>query len=216
MLINTTFWAEDCLIMEKKFFLSATYGSEVNLFVVSGPSGAGKTLICKKAVENIESLEGSVSATTRKKRPGEKDGIDYCFYSRDEFSRGIKEGAFLEWAEVHGNFYGTAGKNLEKAKNNNTDLLLEIDTQGGEQVRKNFPNAVLIFVAPPSFSELESRLRTRESDSEESIRKRLANAPEEIKKIINYDYLIVNEDLDTAIEDLQSIISAHRCRIKKG
>jgi guanylate kinase len=185
------------------------------LIVISAPSGTGKTTLCHKLLEEFPDVEFSVSYTTRRPRPGEVNGRDYWFVSREEFMKMVEEGDFLEWAEVYGNLYGTSKSQVLKALNQGKDVLLDIDTQGALQVKKNFPDAVLIFILPPSLQELERRLRKRGTDDEETIKKRLKIAREEIKRARHYDYLIVNDELEVAYNKLKSIITAEKSRTKR-
>ncbi|TCK02497.1 guanylate kinase [Phorcysia thermohydrogeniphila] len=182
------------------------------LIVISAPSGTGKTTLCHMLLEEFPNMEFSISYTTRKPRPGELNGRDYFFVDRETFERMIEEGDFLEWAEVYGNLYGTSKSQVLKALEEGKDILLDIDTQGALQVKKNFPEAVLIFILPPSLKELERRLRKRGTDDEETIKKRLRIAREEIGKALEYDYIVVNDILEVAFERLRSIITAEKCR----
>jgi guanylate kinase len=185
------------------------------LIVISAPSGTGKTTLCHKLLEEFPNVEFSVSYTTRKPRPGEVNGKDYWFVSREEFMKMVEEGDFLEWAEVYGNLYGTSKSQVLKALNQGKDVLLDIDTQGALQVKRNFPDAVLIFILPPSLKELERRLRKRGTDDEETIERRLRVAREEIKRARYYDYLIVNDELEVAYSRLKSIISAEKSKTNR-
>ncbi|WP_163329217.1 guanylate kinase [Desulfurobacterium thermolithotrophum] len=185
------------------------------LIVISAPSGTGKTTLSHKLLETFPSMEFSISYTTRKPRKGEVNGRDYFFVDKETFKSMIKEGDFLEWAEVYGNLYGTSKSQVMKALEKGKDILLDIDTQGALQVKKNFPEAVLIFILPPSLRELERRLRKRGTDDEETIKKRLRIAREEIKKAFFYDYLLINDDLEVAFEKLRSIITAEKCQVKR-
>jgi len=182
------------------------------LIVISAPSGTGKTTLCHMLLEEFPNMEFSISYTTRKPRPGELNGRDYFFVDRKTFERMIEEGDFLEWAEVYGNLYGTSKSQVLKALKEGKDILLDIDTQGALQVKKNFPEAVLIFILPPSLKELERRLKKRGTDDEETIKKRLQIAREEIRKALEYDYIVVNDILEVAFERLRSIITAEKCR----
>ena len=182
------------------------------LIVISAPSGTGKTTLCHMLLEEFPNMEFSISYTTRKPRPGELNGRDYFFVDRKTFERMIEEGDFLEWAEVYGNLYGTSKSQVLKALEEGKDILLDIDTQGALQVKKNFPEAVLIFILPPSLKELERRLKKRGTDDEETIKKRLQIAREEIRKALEYDYIVVNDILEVAFERLRSIITAEKCR----
>lgn len=182
------------------------------LFIISAPSGAGKTSLCKEVIDIFQCLRHSVSYTTRQARPGEVHGRDYFFVSPDLFRQMVAAGEFAEWAEVHGNCYGTAVKTLEEYRDNNTDVILDIDCQGAQQLKQRFTGGVFIFILPPSFNELRSRLDKRSSDSETVIEMRIENAAAEIKESRWYDYIIVNDDFDEALEELKSIIQAERCR----
>lgn len=186
-----------------------------SLFVISAPSGAGKTTLCQKLREVIPDIKFSVSFTTRKPRPGEIDGIHYTFVDEDEFRAMIADGEFVEWAQVHGNFYGTSKKRIEDMINEGFDVVLDIDVQGGRQIREHFPDSVLIFVLPPSMDELRKRLTGRMSDAEDVIKKRLKNAIDEIKEYKNYDYVIINDVFDDALEEIVAIIIAERVRTSK-
>ena len=182
------------------------------LVVVSAPSGTGKTTLCHMLLKEFENMEFSVSYTTRPPRKGEVNGKDYFFVSKEEFERMVEEGDFLEWANVYGNLYGTSKSQVLRALNEGKDILLDIDVQGALQVKKNLPEAVLIFIMPPSFDELERRLRHRGTDSEEVIKRRLETAKEEIKKAVYYDYIVVNDVLEVAFDKLKSIVTAEKCR----
>ena len=183
------------------------------LFIVSAPSGAGKTTLVRKLLERDKQIELSISFTTRSPRPGEQDGCDYHFVSREEFEALRERGDFLEWAEVHGNFYATSRVWLEAEMKQGRDVLLEIDWQGASQVRRALPCAIGVFVLPPSFEELERRLRGRASDDDEVIRRRLAAALGEMRRVDDFDYCIINEDLETASADLAAVVRACRARL---
>ena len=185
------------------------------LFVVSAPSGAGKTTLCRETRQRLPDLAYSVSYTTRSPRLGEKDGADFCFVSAPEFQALRARGEFAEWAQVHGNLYGTRASVLEGALQSGQDILLDIDTQGAAQLRKRYPEAVLIFIVAPSMSELEQRLRERRSDAEKEIARRLDRAREEIATWRSYDYLVVNRDVDDAVNQLTAIIVAERARTSR-
>ena len=182
------------------------------LFVVSAPSGAGKTTLCREARLRVPDLAYSVSCTTRAPRPGEVDGSDFRFISREAFVAMQNRGELAEWATVHGNLYGTPARPLEAALQNGRDVLLDIDTQGATQLRRRYPEAVLVFVVAPSMAELEQRLRERRSDADQDIARRLARARDEIALWEHYDYLIVNRDVKEAMDQLMAIIQAERCR----
>jgi len=185
------------------------------LFVVSAPSGAGKTTLCREIRLRLPDLAYSVSVTTRPPRPGEIDGADFRFVGAPEFRAMLGRGEFAEWATVHGNLYGTRARALEDALTTGRDVLLDIDTQGAAQLRARYPDAVLIFILAPSVKELEQRLRERRSDMDADIERRLVRAREEIALWRQYDYLIVNRDLKEAMEQLESIILAERCRVAR-
>jgi guanylate kinase len=187
------------------------------LMVVSSPSGAGKTTLAHLLAQN-ERLEFSVSYTTRAPRAGERDGVDYKFVTEDEFSRMVDRGEFAEWAVVHGGRYGTAVHTVNRALEDGKDYLFDIDWQGGAQLRRQWPEeSVLVFILPPSMAELERRLRRRATDSPEAIARRLAMATKELEHFAQYDYLVVNDNLETALKELSSIYVAARCvRQRRG
>ena len=185
------------------------------LFVVSAPSGAGKTTLCREMRLRLPDLAYSVSVTTRAPRPGEIDNHDFRFVSEPEFQAMLSRGELAEWATVHTNLYGTPAAPLEAALREGRDVLLDIDTQGAAQLRKRYPEAVLIFIVAPSMGELEQRLRERRSDPEREIARRLERARDEVTLWRRYDYLIVNRDVKEAMEQLESIIQAERCRVAR-
>jgi guanylate kinase len=185
------------------------------LFVVSAPSGAGKTTLCREMRLRLHDLAYSVSVTTRPPRPGEIDGTDFRFVTRSQFEDMVQQGQMAEWATVHTNLYGTPAAPMEAALRDGRDVLLDIDTQGAAQLRARYPDAVLVFVVAPSMGELEQRLRERRSDSEREITRRLQRAREEVMLWRRYDYLIVNRDVKEAMEQLESIIQAERCRVAR-
>lgn len=182
------------------------------LFVVSAPSGAGKTSLVKALLEVEPSLRLSVSYTTRAPRQGEEDGVHYHFVDAPTFERMAEAGEFVEFARVFGNAYGTAAKTLREGLDAGADLLLEIDWQGARQVRARFPEAISIFVAPPSLAALETRLRGRGKDSEDVIAARMSQARDELSHHAEYDYLVVNDDFAEALGDLRAIVTAERLR----
>jgi guanylate kinase len=192
--------------------MTATPG---NLFIISAPSGAGKTSLVKALLQTGIDLNLSISYTTRPARAGEVDGQDYHFISREDFEQRQKQDDFLESAQVYGNFYGTSKKWINQAIMAGRDILLEIDSQGAQQVQRIFPQAITIFVIPPSLAALEMRLRQRAQDSVEAIGRRLAAAREEINHVREYDYVIINEKLDKASQELRCIVQAERLRMAK-
>jgi guanylate kinase len=183
------------------------------LFILSAPSGAGKTTILKKVMAKVGRLAFSVSHTTRSPRKGEKDGVDYHFVSVDEFKAMRDQNLFLEWAEVHGNFYGTSRPAVSEQLQEGLDIILDIDVQGAAIIsRDSSLEAVSVFVAPPSLAELERRLRGRGTDNEETIMVRLGNAAKEMSFAGEYDYLVINDDLEEAAATLQAVLIAERSR----
>jgi len=184
------------------------------LFVVSAPSGAGKTTLCKGITDSLENLTHSISYTTRKPRPGEIDGRDYYFVTEDRFREMVQAGDFAEYAEVHTNLYGTSKRVLADMIKEGVDVILDIDTQGARQIKAHFTTAVFVFIMPPSMAILEERLRNRKSDHEDEIRKRMQRAIDEIKDYGIYDYIVVNRDFERALSELRSIVISERCRTK--
>jgi guanylate kinase len=181
------------------------------LLVISSPSGAGKTTLAHLLAEQ-QKLEFSVSYTTRAPRAGERDGVDYKFVTEDEFSRMIDHNEFAEWAVVHGSRYGTAVHTVTRALEDGKDYLFDIDWQGGAQIRRQWPEeSVLVFILPPSMAELERRLRRRATDAPEAIERRLVTATRELEHFAEYDFLVVNDNLETALKELSSIYIAARC-----
>ncbi|MCX7919838.1 MAG: guanylate kinase [bacterium] len=181
------------------------------IVVISAPSGTGKTTICKKLVEVLPKTVLSVSVTTRKKRPGEKDGRDYFFVSETEFNHKMKRNELIEWSNVYGAYYGIPKQFLEKHLRLGYSVIVSIDVQGQKKIKAKFPNnTVSIFLLPPSWKALEERLRRRKSDTEDSIRIRLHKAKEEAKQMQFYDYVVVNDDIDHAVEKVKKLILAER------
>lgn len=181
------------------------------VFVITGPSGCGKSTLIKRLRRAVGGLGFSVSHTTRERRPSEKDGVDYHFVSERVFARMVKARKFLEHARVHGHLYGTSRAEIA-AKGRRADVLLDIDVQGARQVRARVPGAALVFIMPPVAAELRRRLRSRDEDSPEAIRRRLRNARVEVRAYAEFDYVVVNGDLDRAAADLKTVITAARHR----
>lgn len=186
------------------------------LIVVSGASGTGKGTVCRQLLAANPTLFYSISATTRPKRRGETDGVEYFFLTRETFEKWLAEGKFLEHAEVYGNFYGTPAHIVDERLNRGEDVLLEIDVQGALQVMKNRPDGVYIFLLPPSLDELRNRIQNRGTDSPEVIARRLKAAASEIAIGKNYQYVVVNDTVATAADKIQSIIAAERCRVSRN
>ncbi len=180
------------------------------LFILSSPSGGGKTTLAKKLAEGCDDIRISVSYTTRQKRAGEQDGREYCFIGLDRFKRMVDENAFAEYAIVHGQFYGTSLESIEKARQEGYDLLLDIDVQGAAQLRSKGVDYVSIFIIPPTMEELKRRLKSRGTESDAEIEKRLKIAEKEMTHRGEYDYVIINRDLETALNGLKQIIAAER------
>jgi guanylate kinase len=184
------------------------------LFIVSAPSGTGKTTLVERLVHRIPNLCLSRSYTSRGTRPGEQDGVDYNFINRARFEEMAGNGEFLEWADVFGNYYGTCEADTERCLANGQDLVLVIDVQGARQVRNSGIESIGVFVLPPSAATLEQRLRGRSKDSEEEIRKRLEAAGREVTEFATYEYVVVNDELDGAVDRLRAIVLAERARVK--
>jgi guanylate kinase len=182
------------------------------LFVVSAPSGAGKTTVVEQLIQLMPGLRRSRSYTSRPARAGESDGVDYLFVTRERFEAMIAGNEFLEWAQVFGNFYGTSALDTDRVLLGGTDLVLVIDVQGARQVRSHRPDAVSVFVLPPSFDVLERRLRLRSQDSEDQIRRRLDTARLEVAAVTEYGYAIVNDDVEACVDRLRAIVLAERAR----
>lgn len=179
--------------------------------VLSGPSGAGKTTLVERLLEADSQVVESVSTTTRAPRAGEVEGEAYFFVSEKQFES-LKKGKLIEWAEVHGHHYGTPREFVESQLAAGRDVVLNIDVQGGASVKKAFPNAVLIFILPPSLAVLEERIRGRATDDTETIKERLDNARGEIGNVVDYEYVVINDDLEKTVETLHRIIEGERCR----
>ena len=182
------------------------------LIVISGPSGAGKGTVCRALLGHYPELVLSVSKTTRPPRAGEQDGVSYFFVSKADFEAGISAGDFLEYAIVYGEFYGTPRQGVQQLLEAGRDVLLEIDTQGARQVRENFPAGVFVFLVPPSGAELYARITGRATESEEKIRQRLSEAVAEIAQVYMYDYIVVNDVVEKARDEIAAVIRAEKCR----
>jgi guanylate kinase len=177
------------------------------LFVLSGPSGSGKDTVLARVLGRVPHLARCVTRTTRPQRPGEVDGFDYWFVSEPQFKRLIDEGDFLEWAVVHGYYYGTPLSTVREMREAGRDVVLKIDVQGAEQIRERVQDAITIFVMPPSPQELERRLRGRHTEPEEAIRRRLGDALREMEKSAEYDYVVVNDDLNSCVDQLVTVFT---------
>lgn len=183
------------------------------LLCLSAPSGAGKTTLAHKMLEAMPKARFSVSYTTRARRGEEKDGVDYRFIDTKTFQEQIDRGAFVEWAEVHGHFYGSSQQVVDEAFRDGGVAVFDIDVQGGAAIKRKYPDAVLVFILPPSMEELERRLRDRRTDADETIRKRLLAARSEMQRgVESYDYLVINDDIENAWRQLEAIVIAERCR----
>jgi len=180
-----------------------------HLFIISAPSGAGKTTLVKAALERFTDMLYSISYTTRKPRADERNGVDYHFVSKQDFKKGIKKGHWAEWAEVYGNYYGTSAEFIEKSLSSCYDILLDIDVQGTLQILKHYPDSVTIFILPPSMNTLRKRLEMRASDSKAVIEKRLVNARKEMAQKKIFRHTIVNDKLPAAIEELSAIFKKY-------
>jgi len=183
-----------------------------SVLVISAPSGAGKTTLCKRLLEEDRTVEFSVSFTTRPPRAGERNGVDYFFVDREKFERRRDRGEFVEWAVVGGQLYGTSVERVKEAAARGRDILLDIDTQGAANIRRLIPEAVLIFVLPPSRAALEERLTKRGTDWPEEMVRRLGLARGEVEKSPAYDYVIINDDFEAAYRQLRAVVEAARCR----
>ena len=185
------------------------------LIVISGASGTGKGTVCKKLLEDLPQMFYSISATTRQPRNGEVDGKEYFFIGVEQFKNWIAEEKFLEYAEVYGNFYGTPLHKIEERRNNGVDVLLEIDVQGALKVMSKCPDGVYIFLLPPSIEELRNRIKNRGTESPESLKRRIESAQNEIATAKNYQYVVVNDEVDAAVDKIKAIITAEHCKVER-
>ncbi|AMP20490.1 guanylate kinase [endosymbiont 'TC1' of Trimyema compressum] len=186
-----------------------------SLIVLSGPSGAGKGTLCKALIERNSSVHCAVSATSRDCRGAEIPGVSYHYIGREVFIKKITECAFLEYAEVYGNYYGTLKEEVFSMLEMGYDVILEIDIQGAMQIKENYKNAIFIFVMPPSFTELKNRIYNRGRDSMEDIEKRMEEVRRELNYISEYDYVVVNDEVDKAVDKMEAILMAEKCRLFK-
>jgi len=186
-----------------------------NLIVISAPSGSGKTSLANRALEEIPKLKFSVSHTTRKPRPGERNQVEYFFVSEEEFEEMIEQDTFLEHARVYGNYYGTSRAFVDEQLSVGYDVLLDLDVQGAAQVKKSYPEAILVFVFPPSLEVLKTRLKNRGLDDPSIIDKRLRIAKKEIQRYTDYQYVIINREIEESLVELKSIIQVAGCRLEK-
>ena len=181
-----------------------------NLFIISAPSGAGKSTLCKAVLNQFVDILDSISHTTRKPRKGEHDDVDYKFISKDDFIEKINKAKWAEWAEVHGNYYGTSADFIDDSISSGCDILLDIDIQGTMQILERYPDSITIFIMPPSFDALKNRLELRGADSKDVIAERLINAEKEMAKKDLYRYVIVNDELSEAVDEILAIIKKYR------
>jgi len=184
------------------------------IFVISAPSGAGKTTLINRLLETESSFMFSISTTTRSVRLGEMDGVNYHFVSKDSFCKMIENGEFLEWAEVYGNYYGTTKKEVDRIRKSGKIPLFDVDIQGSRSLKKQIIDGVFVFIIPPSLEVLKERLTGRKTEDDEQLNLRLKNAYKEIAEYTNFDYVIINCDLESAFKRLMSIVIAEKCRIK--
>jgi guanylate kinase len=187
--------------------------SDGNLFIISAPSGAGKTTLCKALLERFSDIVYSISHTTRPPRGNEKNGQDYFFIAKEDFEKKLKEGYWAEWANVHGHFYGTSREFLDHYLSKGRDILLDIDVQGTRQILEHYPNSVTIFIMPPFLEALRFRLESRATDASHVIEKRLKDAGKEIEHRHIYQHVIVNDKLDEAVDRLTSLVANYRSRL---
>jgi len=185
------------------------------LLIISGPAGVGKGTVCQVLCRENPRLHYSVSLTTRSPRPGEQDGVSYFFVSEDDFMTQRDRGQMLEWANVHGNYYGTPAHLVAKMRKEGRDVILEIDTQGARQIRRNIKDGVFVFLLPPTMQDLLKRIHKRGADAPDAIKRRFANAFRELEELENYDYLVINEEIEAAVLNIKAIIAAEKCRINR-
>jgi guanylate kinase len=195
---------------------AASMAKEGILLVLSGPSGAGKGTICQELLRSYPGLNYSISATTRKARVGEQHGVNYWFVSHEEFQKMIKDDELLEWAEVYGNFYGTPCRQVKEMLKNGKDIVLEIDAQGATQIKNKFPQGVFVYITPPSLEELANRIHKRGTDTLEVIKNRLSCANNELSYVHNYNYVVVNDEVQVATKKVAAIITAEKCQVVRN
>lgn len=191
------------------------YSKEGLLIVISGPSGAGKGTVCKALLNQVENLNISISMTTRKPRIGEIDGINYYFTGEDKFKKMIDQNELLEYAKVYDNYYGTPKKKVIEKLKQGEDIILEIDIQGALKVKSQFPEGVFIFIMPPSMKELKNRIEKRGTETEQEVTKRFQASYEEINYVSKYNYIVINDEIEKAVEKVKAIIIAEKCRVDR-
>ncbi len=185
------------------------------LLIISGPAGVGKGTLCQVLCRENPRLYYSISLTTRSPRPGEQDGVNYLFVSEEDFMKQRDGGQLLEWATVHGNYYGTPARLVEQMRKEGRDVILEIDTQGALQIRRNIKDGVFVFLLPPTMQDLLKRIHNRGADAPDAIKTRFANAFRELEELEKYNYLVINEEIDAAISKIKAIIAAEKCRVSR-